>query len=412
MVADRDTLRVDVGRRPGRAGSEASTAAASMSTGATTSSTDASPAGSVTSAAAAHAGGAFQYTIGRSAGAGLGDDGLGSEPITPLYTRSRLRLDALATPSGPPSLNASPVPPRRPDQGHADSPAGDAADAAAADEAPSPQHLAARRTPPAPLRRRNAAMILAVDAHSAHRRTVLVAHTEHRVVVRGPCPPPHALNCSCAAHPQVPAELPRAGKGHPSVQALGGRPHEPTMADVWEVGTHDLVLRMETLSDGTPDRSSVVAGSLRVLVGHLADEAWPDAHYIDCFLLTYRHIATAEELMAELAARFHVVPPADASDAELAYYAQCAPVVQLRTLCVIKKWLATYPDDLRDSAGAQLVLHQLLSRPWTPHARYALNCPIPLPHTRSCILTQNPVWRMCTRTCSGCCSDCGRWCTR
>ena len=137
-----------------------------------------------------------------------------------------------------------------------------------------------------------------------------------------------------------------------------------TDAPAWSgVSEGDLLLKLETLQDGSHDRSTVVGGSLRVLVEHLASEATPDSHYIECFLLTYRHIATADELMAELVARFNVVPPPDPTAAELAYYAQWAPVIQMRTLSVLKKWLDLHPEDIRDSAGAQLAIHQLLHRP-------------------------------------------------
>ena len=57
------------------------------------------------------------------------------------------------------------------------------------------------------------------------------------------------------------------------------------------------------------------------------------------------------------------MPPPDPTAAELAYYAQWAPVIQMRTLSVLKKWLDLHPEDIRDSAGAQLAIHQLLHRP-------------------------------------------------
>lgn len=93
-------------------------------------------------------------------------------------------------------------------------------------------------------------------------------------------------------------------------RSSGGRSTgETTVRKMMRVENHEVALRYQVDENGQIDRFTVIGGSLRTLVEHLADEHMPDTVYIDSFLLTFRHIVTPAQLMDQLTVRYSVVPP-------------------------------------------------------------------------------------------------------
>jgi len=159
---------------------------------------------------------------------------------------------------------------------------------------------------------------------------------------------------------------PSENTGPKGMAASESGPHPPVVRsprNSLQMTERDLPWHFTTLEGQTgqpPDRNELVGGTLRTIVEHMADECKADARYIDMVLLSYRSVATAAQLMAELAARYSVVPPPDATTDELAYHARWAPTVKIRTLLAVKKWLDLYPQDLAESPAALTCLRNLL----------------------------------------------------
>jgi hypothetical protein len=117
----------------------------------------------------------------------------------------------------------------------------------------------------------------------------------------------------------------------------------------------------QVVSDGVADRFIITAAPLEQLVARLADEELPDARFIDLFLLGYRHVTTAADLINRLLRRFNLVPPPGATAEENDYYARWAGIIQLRTFSVVKRWVDVYYEDFARDDGARAALDTLLS---------------------------------------------------
>ena len=116
----------------------------------------------------------------------------------------------------------------------------------------------------------------------------------------------------------------------------------------------------QVLTDGVADVFLITAATLDQLVARLADEELPDVKFIDLFLLGYRHITTAKDLMDRLLKRFNLIPPPDATPEEHDYFARWAGIIQLRTMGVVKRWVDQHFEDFARDADARAALDLFL----------------------------------------------------
>ncbi|XP_019849732.1 PREDICTED: uncharacterized protein LOC100632362 isoform X1 [Amphimedon queenslandica] len=94
----------------------------------------------------------------------------------------------------------------------------------------------------------------------------------------------------------------------------------------------------------------IIAGTFEKLVEQLACEEKPDPHYVNTFLLGYRHFATAVDLITLLIKRFQMTVAPDASEEEVAYAEKWRYVIQLRVLDILTFWIKIcFPDFLNYS---------------------------------------------------------------
>lgn len=127
----------------------------------------------------------------------------------------------------------------------------------------------------------------------------------------------------------------------------------PDLSRMLRVDSKELVLQFQKKTDGTYDRLNVLGGSLSMLVEHLADEEVPDRKYADIFLLTYRYLCTATVLLEHLSSRFNVIPPPNAEMHQLVYFETWKPVIQIRTIGIIKRWMEHYWMDFEHDPTAR-----------------------------------------------------------
>ena len=111
---------------------------------------------------------------------------------------------------------------------------------------------------------------------------------------------------------------------------------------------------------GRPDTFVLMAATLDTLVARLANELHPDRRFIDTFLLGYRHVMSADQLMKRLLMRFNVAPPIDATEEEADYYRRWVGIIKIRTIGVVKRWVELYYEDIARNAAAREYLEQLL----------------------------------------------------
>lgn len=125
----------------------------------------------------------------------------------------------------------------------------------------------------------------------------------------------------------------------------------------------EIVLHYFTSKDGVEDKYAVEAGTIELLVEHLADENAPDSNFIDALLLTHRNIITPNRLMELLVQRYNVILPPNPTPAQKEYYNTWAPVIKVRVLGVIKKWMDGYWDyDFNKDDEVKELLRDLLNQ--------------------------------------------------
>lgn len=133
------------------------------------------------------------------------------------------------------------------------------------------------------------------------------------------------------------------------------------MNKMYRQNGEEVVLQFETGDDGKADKYMIAAGTIDQLVARLADENNPDTNYIDIFLLSYRHLLSSTSLIDRLIARFLVEPPPNATPEEEAYVNRWGPVIQIRTIGVVKKWVDNYYVDFATDESANAGLNDFLA---------------------------------------------------
>jgi len=132
---------------------------------------------------------------------------------------------------------------------------------------------------------------------------------------------------------------------------------QPAVASPLSSSTEELerglefdMVKMETAS-GTFPRRVITGGLLEKLVSRLADLDVSDAEYLLDFLYSFPRFMTAEELLSSLITRFYFLPPENATDEVIKYHTDNAPVIRLRVVNVLWKWLLShYYDFLSDDS--------------------------------------------------------------
>ncbi|ELR17895.1 RasGEF domain containing protein [Acanthamoeba castellanii str. Neff] len=132
------------------------------------------------------------------------------------------------------------------------------------------------------------------------------------------------------------------------------------LADDWKRGLKVV------LKEG---KEAIIGGEVDRLMSHLADCEVQDRQFVDDFLCSYRSFAQPQELLDFLIDRYNLPPPSVAKDMELSIsqsaaevstsmssgsssshllYDKYLPLLQLRVLNVMRKWLANHFYDFED----------------------------------------------------------------
>ncbi|KAI8807395.1 ras guanine nucleotide exchange factor domain-containing protein [Cladochytrium replicatum] len=104
---------------------------------------------------------------------------------------------------------------------------------------------------------------------------------------------------------------------------------------------------------------TITSVSLDKLVERLCSSQ--DRDFIECVLLTYRHVTDAATLLDKLTSRLHVQPSEGASLQEIDAIRKWRPIVRIRAITVLKRWIDNYWDLDFGSASARAALERLVA---------------------------------------------------
>jgi len=102
------------------------------------------------------------------------------------------------------------------------------------------------------------------------------------------------------------------------------------------------------------DDTIIKAGTLAKLVERLTYEKYPDAHYVNAFLLAYPKFTSANELLSLLIMRFNLPQPKNPTKEQARLFNQDKVIpIHFRVFNVLKLWSHSYLCDFQDVLLAQ-----------------------------------------------------------